>query len=130
MNVYLFPYDLQTCSLIIGSWSQSYEQTYLVYVGDLSSNSFIENSIWSLQTTGASVKNTTRLSTKTTVYTSDIYFQATVKRKPLYYMINNVYPTIILNIITLFTYFFPFAQQSVLSKKFIYLWLNFLLFNF
>jgi len=118
MNVYKFPYDLQTCSIVIGSWSQSYEQIYLVYVGDLSSNSFVENSIWSLQTTYVSGQNTTRLSAITTVYTSDIYFQATVKRKPLYYMINNVYPTIILNISTLFTFFFPFAQQSVLSISF------------
>ena len=48
--------------------------------------------------------------------TTDTYFEITIKRGPLYYMINNVYPCLILNVVTLLTFFLPFALQASLSN--------------
>ena len=113
INVYKFPYDLQTCSIVIGSWTLSNMQIMMNYYPFLTASGFVENSVWSLQGGNFFVTNTTRLSAQNLA--SDIYFQGTFKRKPMYYLINNVYPCLILNIITLFTFKFPFPIQASLS---------------
>lgn len=46
----------------------------------------------------------------------EFFYNITIKRLPLYFMINNVYPFLILNIVTLANYFLPFASQTTLSK--------------
>ena len=116
MNVYKFPYDSQTCSIVIGSWTLSNDDMFMKYENFLTSSGFTENSIWSLQNSNNFVQNTTRLDKK--YLASDIYFQLTMKRKPMYYIVNNVYPCLILNIITLFTYTFQFQSQITLSKHY------------
>jgi hypothetical protein len=114
MYVYKFPYDIQTCSMIIGSWTLSNQQIAMSLSESLNSNSFVGNSIWDLKSTNVLVQNTTRINAQ--YLTTDIYFQMTVQRKPMYYIINNVYPCLILNVVTLFTFNFQFAQQSSLSN--------------
>lgn len=44
------------------------------------------------------------------------YYNITIKRLPLYFMMNNVYPFLVLNIVTLANYFLPFSSQTTLSK--------------
>jgi len=119
MNVYKFPYDSQTCSIVIGSWTLSNDDMFMKYENFLTSSGFTENSIWTLQNSNNFVQNTTRLDKK--YLASDIYFQLTMKRKPMYYIVNNVYPCLILNIITLFTYTFQFQSQITLSKHYQFL---------
>ena len=115
INVYKFPYDLQTCSIVIGSWSLPNVQIMMNYYPFLTASGFVENSVWRrLENKNIFVTNTTRLNAQ--YLSSDIYFQGTFKRKPMYYLINNVYPCLILNIITLFTFKFPFPIQATISK--------------
>jgi hypothetical protein len=115
MNVYKFPFDLQTCSIVVGSWTLPIQLIQMNYNSFLSSSGYISNSIWTLQKNiNIFVQNTTRLSSQ--YLASDIYFQGTVQRKPMYYIMNNVYPCLILNVITLYTFTFPFALQASLSK--------------
>ena len=113
MNVYKFPYDIQTCSIVIGSWSLPNLKIIMNYYPFLNASGFVENSVWSLQNQNVFVENTSRLSSQN--LSSDIYFQVTIERKPMYYLLNNVYPCLILNIITLFTFKFPFPIQATLS---------------
>jgi hypothetical protein len=118
MNIYKFPMDEQKCSINIGSWFEDISRITLInqklYVE--ANSGFIENQIWTL--IGESInliRNTTRFSS---IYLSDeIYFTFRVKRGPLYYMINNVYPCLILNVITLIIFFVPFSIQASLSNK-------------
>lgn len=123
MYVYKFPYDIQTCSMIIGSWTLSNQQIAMSLSESLNSNSFVGNSIWDLKGTNVLVQNTTRINAQ--YLTTDIYFQMTVQRKPMYYIINNVYPCLILNVVTLFTFNFQFAQQSSLSNFLVIMFLKF-----
>ena len=116
MNVYKFPFDIQTCSIVIGSWSLPNLKIIMNYNPILNASGFVENSVWSVINQNVFVKNTSRLNAQ--YLSSDIYFQGTFKRKPMYYLINNVYPCLILNIITLFTFKFPFPIQATLSKYF------------
>ena len=60
MNVYKFPYDSQTCSIVIGSWTLSNQQMLMNYGKFLSASGFVENSIWTLQSVNVFVQNTTR----------------------------------------------------------------------
>lgn len=114
INVYKFPYDLQTCSIVIGSWTLSNVQIMMNYNPVLTASGFVENSVWSFINQIVFVTNTSRLNAQ--YLSSDIYFQGTIKRKPMYYLLNNVYPCLILNIITLFTFKFPFPIQATISK--------------
>ena len=79
-------------------------------------NDFIENPVWDFveAETGYFIKNSSRLFFNNK--TSDIHFVASMKRGPLYYMINNVYPCLILNVVTLLTFFLPFSLQASLSN--------------
>lgn len=52
----------------------------------------------------------------------DFYQELIIKRKPLYYMINNVYPYLVINLVNLISFFLPFALQASIS--------NFILFEF
>lgn len=76
---------------------------------------FTKNPVWELVENDTYSVNESRVG----IYfeTNDVHLKLTVKRKSLYYMINNVYSCLILNAITLLTFFIPFAVQATLSKK-------------
>ena len=122
MNVYKFPFDTQNCSVIIGSWFHSLNIIKLK-IGNLSPMDLdptkyidiIRNPIWNLIRFNANIVKSKRLASSIEEY-YDTYFTAIIKRNPLYYMINSVYPYLILNVITLLTFFLPFALQASLSK--------------
>jgi len=116
MNVYKFPYDSHTCPIVIGSWTLDISEIEMNYDEFTSASGFVENSIWALESENNFVQNTTRLDKE--YLASDLYFQLTMKRKPMYYIVNNVYPCLILNLITLFTYTFQFQSQVTLSKHY------------
>ena len=119
MNVYKFPFDKQSCSLIIGSWFQNNQFITLKidYKIPPIDKDFVKNPVWELVDTAdwCKVKNSTRLLSNDYI-ASDAHFVASFKRGPLYYMINNVYPCLILNVVTLLTFFLPFALQASLSN--------------
>ena len=81
-------------------------------------DTYIQNSLWDLK--AMEVK---------TILSSDRYFDYTrssqtedisinliLKRKPLYFMVNNIFPCLILNSVTLIAFSLPFALQIGLSN--------------
>ena len=119
MNVYKFPFDKQTCSIVIGSWFQTNQLVNLNLDPNFNGidNDFVKNPVWDfvISESRSYVKNSSRL-LSTDYKASDAHFVASFKRGPLYYMINNVYPCLILNVVTLLTFFLPFALQASLSN--------------
>lgn len=118
MNIYKFPYDHQYFSIQIGSWGlvNSIISFYHKEFIEKNASDFVPNSIWTVTNQSVEIVNTSRISV---IYqTSDIHFTFTLKRGPLYFMISNVYPCLILNIISLVTFFMPFVSQATLSNKF------------
>ena len=119
MNVYKFPFDKQSCSLIIGSWFQNNQLVNLKIDTRIPpiDKDFVKNPVWEfvISESRSYVKNSSRL-LSTDYKASDVHFVASFKRGPLYYMINNVYPCLILNVVTLLTFFLPFALQASLSN--------------
>ena len=53
------------------------------------------------------------------IYNEDMAYGFVIKRRPLYYMINNIYPSLILNVISLLAFFLPFASQIGLCNIFL-----------
>jgi len=46
----------------------------------------------------------------------DVSFTITLKRYSLYFIINDIFPTLILNLITLLAFAFPYQQQLQIGK--------------
>ena len=116
MYIYKFPFDQQTCKFTMGSWFQSNQVLKLNYKGTynpLNSIDFIKNPIWNLINVSFLLINSSRINY---FLAEELTLIAVLKRQPLYYMINNVYPCLILNMVTLATYFLPFTLQASLSK--------------
>ena len=106
MNIYKFPYDRHSCSIQLGSWSNaqiilsidSFNKSYF-------SSDFFQNSLWNLLDASISKSDS-----------NEIYFNFNLQRKGLYYMINYVFPYLVVNVVTLTIYFLPFALQMNISK--------------
>ena len=115
MNIYKFPYDKQTCSIQIGSWGLVNEIISFYHKEFVEKNAvdFVPNSIWTITNQQVEIFNTSRISN--IWQTSDVHYTFTLKRGSLYFMINNLYPCLILNIISLVTFFMPFVSKASLS---------------
>ena len=117
LNIRKFPFDRQKCEIQIGSWQHDDSEIKIGFDQTnkkASTVNFMANSVWDLVGNKITIVNT---SSRFFGYlsSSDFVFELTVQRKPLYYMINNVYPCLILNVVTLITYFLPFSLQATLS---------------
>jgi len=129
-----FPFDTQNCTIRIGSWQYdmtriSLNYSYMVSLSD-NSDSYIPNPIWEIVSNGTiDIDAGSRLDQDMTILENDDYceectnddqlFFFAIKRIPLYYMINNIYPSLILNIISLLAFFLQFASQVTLCNFFV-----------
>ena len=132
MDPIKFPYDTQTCLIQIGSWQ--YDITRISIKSKNLNNAsntddFTPNPVWEVINITTSCRNMTdRMpfeekiiewhdsDTANELQNEDIVFSIKIKRIQNYYMINNIYPSLILNIISLLAFFLPFATQVSLSK--------------
>jgi len=87
------------------------------------SSDYIDHNVWQLTEIDFNTINSTErfFGLKTNYTTSDASFELTLKRRPLYFMINNIFPTLILNLVVLFLFTLPFAQQMGSSMLFYYI---------
>jgi hypothetical protein len=112
MNIAWFPFDHHLCTITFGSWS--YTSKYLNYTcrtEEPSLKNFSHNSEWIL------VKyKPIRAENKYEHWIEDDYFSEIkynilIKRKSLFVIQNYVSSSLILSILTLVSFFIPFAQQ-------------------
>jgi 5-hydroxytryptamine receptor 3 len=112
MNIAWFPFDHHMCTLTFGSWS--YTSKYLNYTcrtEEPSLKNFTDNVEWIL------VKyKPIRIENKYEHWIEDDYFseikyKILIKRKPLFVLQSYVSCALILSILTLVSFFIPFAQQ-------------------
>jgi len=118
-----FPFDKQNCSIVVGSWQ--YDIDRLNLTAEIDTDHFEDatpNPIWSYSELNIFETYTNFRSpafkdnsTENDFINNDMYFNLIISRKPLYYMLNNIYPCFILNLVTLLTFFLPFASQIGIS---------------
>ena len=127
-----FPFDTQNCTIRIGSWQYDKTRVSIIESAMVSlrdkSDSYVPNPIWEIINNGTMSKNAgSRLfKDDNTIYdpsceectNDDQVFFFTIRRRPLYYMINNIYPSLILNVISLLAFFLPFASQVTICNFF------------
>ena len=130
LDIFKYPFDKQTCNIIIGSWSNTRREIKFTRVENQTKTlrNYIENSIWSLKLNEEQVKKeTSRLELvnidlesddENLLWAEDLIFSFSLKRKPLYIMINGITPCFVLNCIILLSFWIPYAQQINLCKKF------------
>ena len=119
MNIRKLPFDQQKCEIQIGSWQREKDDINIVIDEDLdigSTDDLTPNLVWDLVDYDLFLINSTSRFFGSSGYSNDLNFILIIKRKPLYYMINNVYPCLILNMVTLITFFLPFSLQATLCK--------------
>ena len=119
LNVWKFPFDTQICGIQIGSWQR--EQTEIdleinqEYKG-LNSVDYLPHLIWDQISYESYIINKTSRFQHDDHASKDFYQELIIKRKPLYYMINDVYPYLVINLVNLISFFLPFALQASLSN--------------
>ena len=100
LDVTYFPFDTQTCSVIIKSWSYSrWEVNFTIGSDKIGFYEFVPNSIWDLISYDA-----------TTDYTdsaTDISFNLKLKRKPRYFVLNLILPIVFVCILNLVVFIIP-----------------------
>ena len=116
LNVKAFPSDSQKCHLIFGSWSlTSDEINYDTFGSVLELKDYTPNPVWQLS-------NNTKI--YSAIYDTDVVhnvnygsvvFELQLSRKPLFYVINSIFPCVILNVVTFVAFSFPYAQQLTIS---------------
>ncbi len=108
---------------MIGSWFQDISRITIVKNEDTPFgntltepylSNYVRNSLWDLENINVTVgPDSVRFMGLAS--TNNYNFNFTIQRKPAYYLYNGIYPCLILNAITIFTFFFPFNVQASLS---------------
>lgn len=100
LDVTYYPFDRQTCNIIVKSWSYSrWEVNFTLNDPKIGFDEFVPNSIWHLDSYDA----TTDYSQEST----DIKFILKLKRKSQYFIINLVIPIILVGILNIFVFVIP-----------------------
>lgn len=115
-----YPFDTQICRIRIQSWAYTVDQLYYSFrSAEIDLSDYKTNGIWDLKDTtmyiGAAVSIRNPLNYKKN---TEIYVELLLARKPLYYMINSVFPCIVLNLITLIAFSLPYSNQVSLCELF------------
>ena len=116
MNFFKFPYDKQTCKIIIGSWQHDSKRIDF----DLDDSTIdyadtLKNNIWTLKSVVIS-EELSRKRFDVNSNATDVAFALTMHRNSINFMVNNIFPTLVISCVTLLTFFFNYAQQVVISK--------------
>jgi nicotinic acetylcholine receptor, invertebrate len=117
LDVRYFPFDNQTCEIVVTNWNLDSDQHAMIPMSSsVVLKGYEENSLWDL--TGSYISGGVDTSVRSTQY--DTFFtkgalRLYLKRKPLYIIINGIVPAIVLNIINLISFFLPFTEQIALT---------------
>ena len=107
------------CTIKIGSWQQDRTRITFNTTKNYSSVSdFTENPVWNIvEASSFTVRSSSRFSVSEG---NDFFFKLSIKRKPLYYITNNVFSCLVLNVVTLLMFFIPFQLQATLCTYCLY----------
>ena len=113
LDMQSYPFDSQQCNIRIASWSNGDNRIYYsVNDSYIDQSDYTNNSIWNLVVsevqTNAKSDRSPFEDTKSTEIVAVLYLQ----RKPLFYMMNSIFPCLILNLVTLLTFFMPASSAS------------------
>ena len=119
LSMRAFPFDKQACTIVLSSWSNGIARiNFAVTENLIDLTDYIEHPIWDITSTDLDEKESgiDRVPYVSNSYSSEITISLNLKRKPLYYFVNFIFPCLVLNFVSLFAYSIPINGQIGLSK--------------
>ena len=130
MGIQWFPYDEQLCTIVFGSWSHTSKNiNYSITTEEPSMFYYTENNEWTLvnyRPFRSELKYETWIEED---FFTEIKYKILIRRKSLFVLQNYVAPAQMLCILTLLSFFIPFAQR-INSENFLVFKLGFFKFYF
>lgn len=119
IDVTMFPFDKQTCSIKISSWSMCNHYLSIAF-SEVIDDFYVENAVWSLKNTESyNQYEKDRFSYQDSSCVNDVvYFNFHVRRRPLYYMINLIFPSFFLTLLTIACFAIHPISQFAISNSF------------
>lgn len=106
MNIASFPFDDQVCELTIGSWSMDYTLLRVqLWKGGIDWSDFTQNNEWVLLDISAKTKDKV-YSVKENPF-STLLCTITIRRKPLFYVVNFIVPPVTISLMSLLLFLIP-----------------------
>ena len=119
LNMRSYPFDSQSCTIRISSWIYGDSRVfYSINDSYIEVSDYTSNPIWTLDIENSGLDLTVKsdripfLNDNST----EIDVIISLKRKPLYYMINSIFPCLILNIVSLILLFMPASNAFAICK--------------
>jgi nicotinic acetylcholine receptor len=113
-----WPFDIQSCDIILGNWQNDASRiNYDILNTPIGLDDYIPNPIWDLINTNKSNIPTNSRFLDKHQYGDDIQYTITLKRRPTVYILNNIFPCLILNVVIQLAFFMPFAQKIAISES-------------
>ncbi|XP_052812727.1 acetylcholine receptor subunit beta-like isoform X2 [Mya arenaria] len=106
-DITYYPLDTQTCSIILTTWSYTSNEITLSFDDDaFILDNFSENGEWELLETSNTSESAGR--SKSESYTYDrLYFTLKLRRRPLYHILNTIFPVILMSCLIVFVFKLP-----------------------
>jgi hypothetical protein len=98
------------------------ELRWVVDMGQVLSKNFVRSPVWVItNVTQVKIPSENRfyllnIDTNKTYKVNEIYYTFTIQRKPMYIMMNGIFPCFLLNLVILLAFALPFATQIGLCK--------------
>ncbi|WAR09725.1 ACHB-like protein, partial [Mya arenaria] len=106
-DITYYPLDTQTCSIVLTTWSYTSNEITLSFDDDpFILDNFSENGEWELLETSNTTESAER--SRSESYTYDkLYFTLKLRRRPLYHILNTIFPVILMSCLIVFVFKLP-----------------------
>ncbi|UJR07060.1 hypothetical protein I4U23_011348 [Adineta vaga] len=108
-----FPFDEQLCSISLTSWGQGSGR--IIYTEEkntvIDTSEYVEHPLWKLSGTDMIIIQAEDRTPFEDISNDVIKIQLSLKRKPLFFIMNGIFACLILNCVTLLSYTLPFGSQ-------------------
>uniref|UniRef100_A0A8R1HUY6 Neurotransmitter-gated ion-channel ligand-binding domain-containing protein n=1 Tax=Caenorhabditis japonica TaxID=281687 RepID=A0A8R1HUY6_CAEJA len=121
LDVKFFPFDVQQCTLLFGSWAHSNDSIkYSLYSQNLSLIDFYDNQEWELDTHNSSVHSDGFLYDylDPPLFWEMIIITLVVKRQSFYYVFNLVIPSTMITLVSVIGFHTPSTSGRMRDAKF------------
>jgi nicotinic acetylcholine receptor len=110
-----FPFDRQACPITVSSWSLSADVLNMTANNTVMLDFYMPNNEWDLKRIDVtkSTENNSRLASALPAYSPNlnVNFILNLQRRPLFFMITDVFPCFILNLLTMISFALPGSSQ-------------------
>ncbi|XP_052812696.1 acetylcholine receptor subunit beta-like isoform X1 [Mya arenaria] len=106
-DITYYPLDTQTCSIVLTTWSYTSSEISLSFDDDpFILDNFSENGEWELIETSNTSESAGRSKSESFTY-DRLYFTMKLRRRPLYHILNTIFPVILMSCLIVFVFKLP-----------------------